>query len=69
MIKYTLRSPDDLWDRLAVQAATDRRSINSEILYLLEVALNAVAPQTPVRLDGESAMPEPLRGKPDSPTG
>jgi predicted HicB family RNase H-like nuclease len=39
MIKFTLRIPDDLHERLAAQADTDRRSLNSEILHLLEAAL------------------------------
>ncbi len=42
MFKFTLRIPDDLHERLTAQAATDRRSLNSEILHLLEVALTAV---------------------------
>ncbi len=66
MIKFTLRTPDYLHDRLTVQAATDRRSLNSELLHLLEVALNAVAPDAGPP-GGESATPDPLRGKPDFP--
>ncbi|WP_156724692.1 Arc family DNA-binding protein [Streptomyces apocyni] len=42
MIKFTLRAPEDLWERLTTQAETDRRSLNSEILHLLEVALTTV---------------------------
>ncbi|MFJ7065421.1 Arc family DNA-binding protein [Streptomyces sp. NPDC101115] len=42
MIKLTLRVPDDLHERLTSQADTDRRSLNSEILYLLEVALDTM---------------------------
>ncbi|MBV6699411.1 Arc family DNA-binding protein [Kitasatospora aureofaciens] len=68
MIKFTLRIPDDLHDRITVQAATDRRSLNSEMLHLLEVALTTVSTETPDRLDGDSATPDPLRGKPHSPT-
>ncbi|MDX3588703.1 Arc family DNA-binding protein [Streptomyces europaeiscabiei] len=34
--------PDELHARLVSQAETDRRSLNSEILHLLEVALTAV---------------------------
>ncbi|MDQ0760536.1 Arc family DNA-binding protein [Streptomyces canus] len=48
MLKFTLRIPDDLHARLITQAETDRRSLNSEILHLLEVAL------TTVRADDES---------------
>lgn len=75
MIRFALRLPEDLHTRLIAQAAHDRRSINSEILHLLEVALSTVSPETPVRLDGETATPAPLpafgrgyprHGKPDS---
>jgi hypothetical protein len=66
MIRFALRLPEDLHTRLTDQAAADRRSINSEILHLLEAALAAVAPETPDRPDGDPASPAPLRGKPDS---
>ncbi|WP_075732817.1 Arc family DNA-binding protein [Streptomyces acidiscabies] len=66
MIRFALRLPEDLHTRLTAQAATDRRSINSEILHLLEVALTAVAPETPDHPGGDQASPAPLRGKPDS---
>ncbi|WP_119727812.1 Arc family DNA-binding protein [Thermomonospora amylolytica] len=42
MIRFALRLPDDLHERLVAQAAKDRRSINSEILHLLEIALATV---------------------------
>lgn len=42
MIRFALRLPDDLHERLSAQANKDRRSINSEILHLLETALDAV---------------------------
>ncbi|MFD7441037.1 Arc family DNA-binding protein [Streptomyces sp. NPDC059909] len=42
MVRITLRLPDDVHARLATQAETDRRSLNSEIVHLLEVALAAV---------------------------
>ncbi|MGW1784254.1 Arc family DNA-binding protein [Streptomyces sp. NPDC002143] len=67
MIKFTLRLPEDLHQRLIDQAATDRRSVNSEMLHLLEVGLTAVAPETPNRPGGDSASPAPLRGNGDSP--
>ncbi|MBG0824706.1 Arc family DNA-binding protein [Planomonospora sp. ID91781] len=41
MIRFSLRIPDDLHGRIAARADKDRRSVNSEILYLLEVALDA----------------------------
>ena len=40
MIRITLRLPDDVHARLVAQAGTDRRSLNSEIVHLLEVALD-----------------------------
>ncbi|MCT9079188.1 Arc family DNA-binding protein [Streptomyces fulvoviolaceus] len=43
MIRFALRIPEDLHARLTAQAAIDRRSVNSEILHLLEVALGAPA--------------------------
>jgi predicted HicB family RNase H-like nuclease len=42
MIRITLRLPDDVHARLVAQAETDRRSLNSEIVHLLEVALDTV---------------------------
>jgi len=65
VVKFNLRLPDDLHARLTAQAAADRRSLNSEILYLIEVALAAVAPDAESP-DDDSATPAPLRGKPDS---
>jgi hypothetical protein len=56
--RVTLRIPEDLHERIAAQARKDRRSINSEILHLLERGLD----DDP---DG-SSIPVSLRGKPDS---
>ncbi|WP_106972683.1 Arc family DNA-binding protein, partial [Streptomyces yerevanensis] len=42
MVQLTLRLPDDVHARLTAQAEVDRRSLNSEIVHLLEVALTAV---------------------------
>jgi predicted HicB family RNase H-like nuclease len=42
MVQLTLRLPDDIHARLAAQAKIDRRSLNSEILHLLEAALTVV---------------------------
>jgi hypothetical protein len=67
MIKFTLRVPDDLHTRLTAQAATDRRSLNSQMLHLLEVGLGAIAPETPNRPAGDSASSAPLRGSGHSP--
>ncbi|WP_019075547.1 Arc family DNA-binding protein [Streptomyces hokutonensis] len=37
--RITVRLPVDLHERLAAQAKRDRRSVNGEIVHLLEVAL------------------------------
>ncbi|USY21500.1 Arc family DNA-binding protein [Nocardiopsis exhalans] len=39
--RISLRLPADLHARLADQAKHDRRSLNSEIVHLLEVALGS----------------------------
>ncbi|MCC3771254.1 Arc family DNA-binding protein [Streptomyces sp. UNOC14_S4] len=65
MIRFALRIPEDLHERLTTQAAADRRSINSEILHLIEVGLATVGADTESP-GGNSAPPAPLRGKPDS---
>ena len=40
MVKHlNLRLPDDMHAELAAAAETDRRSLNTEILYLLQIAL------------------------------
>ncbi|WP_306190818.1 Arc family DNA-binding protein [Streptomyces sp. MK5] len=59
MIKFTLRIPADLHERLTTQATADRRSLNSELPHLLEVGLVTVAPRTPDRPGSDSAPPTP----------
>lgn len=65
MIRFALRIPDDLHARLTVQATADRRSINSEILHLIEGGLSdaTVDGASP---SGESLAVAPPQGKPDS---
>ena len=41
-MKVTVRIPDELHARLVAQAEADRRSLNSEILHLLDGALATV---------------------------
>ncbi|WP_327275340.1 MULTISPECIES: FitA-like ribbon-helix-helix domain-containing protein [unclassified Streptomyces] len=65
MIRFALRIPDDLHARLTVQAAADRRSINSEILHLIEGGLSDVTVDG-ASPSGDSPTVAPLRGKPDS---
>jgi plasmid stability protein len=65
MIRFSLRIPEDLHERVTARAATDRRSLNSEILHLLEIAL--ADPGTRAGSPGGNpAPPAPLHGKPDS---
>jgi len=47
--RISLRLPADLHERLVEQARMDRRSLNSEIVHLLEVALGP--------LDGDDESP------------
>ncbi|MFD8653480.1 Arc family DNA-binding protein, partial [Streptomyces mirabilis] len=37
MIRFSLRIPADLHEQVTVRAAADRRSLNSEILHLLQL--------------------------------
>ncbi|MEV4806308.1 Arc family DNA-binding protein [Nonomuraea sp. NPDC049421] len=41
MIRITLRLPDDVHAQVAARAQTERRSLNSQIVHLLETALTA----------------------------
>ncbi|WP_406326744.1 Arc family DNA-binding protein [Streptomyces sp. NBC_00203] len=67
MVKFTLRLPEELHQRLTDQADTDRRSLNSEMLHLLEVGLSVISPETPDRPGGDPASPAPRRGSGQSP--
>ncbi|MFD7409174.1 toxin-antitoxin system HicB family antitoxin [Streptomyces sp. NPDC059866] len=66
MLKFMLRIPDDLHLRLTAQAETGRRSLNAEMLHLLEVALTTAGgdDESP---GGNSSTPAPLRGSGPSP--
>lgn len=44
MIRFSLRLPDELHERLVARADADRRSVNNEILHLLEIALDQAPP-------------------------
>ncbi|MER6605895.1 Arc family DNA-binding protein [Streptomyces sp. NPDC000927] len=66
MVNFNVRFPDDLHARVRAQATADRRSINSEILHLIEVGLGTVTSDAPDRPGGDPASPAPLRGGPDS---
>lgn len=65
MVRISLRLPEELHTRLVEQAARDRRSLNSEILHLLEKTLDTAESDTDPPGD-RSASPAPLRGGPDS---
>ncbi|GGU40682.1 FitA-like ribbon-helix-helix domain-containing protein [Actinomadura livida] len=65
MVRISLRLPEELHARLVEQAARDRRSLNSQILHLLEETLDAAESDTHPPGDGP-AFPDPLRGGPDS---
>lgn len=39
MVNYTLRVPENLYDKIKAAAERNRRSIHAEILWLLEGAL------------------------------
>ncbi|MGP3966878.1 Arc family DNA-binding protein [Streptomyces sp. 6N223] len=54
--------PEELHTRLADRATTDRRTLNSELLHLLETGLSAVSSRTSHHPGHESATPTPLRG-------
>lgn len=43
MKRFSLRLPDGLHDRLAAQARANRRSLNDEILYLVEKGLKPMS--------------------------
>ncbi|MFD9434195.1 Arc family DNA-binding protein [Streptomyces sp. NPDC060002] len=65
MIRFSLRIPEDLHERVTARATTDRRSLNSEILHPLEAAL--AAPRADAgSTSGDPASPAPPHGKPDS---
>jgi predicted HicB family RNase H-like nuclease len=51
MKHVNVRMPDDLHVRLAAQAETDRRSLNAEILWLIEQGLQ--------QLEGGSGVSSP----------
>lgn len=39
MVNFTFRIPDDLYAKLKVLAATEDRSVNAELLYLVRRAV------------------------------
>ncbi|KAB2381013.1 Arc family DNA-binding protein [Actinomadura montaniterrae] len=65
MVRLSLRLPETLHARLVEQASADRRSLNSEILHLLE---NALGPAEGVAgpPGRRPASPGALGGRPES---
>lgn len=57
MIHHSLRFPDGLYDRIKAAAGRDRRSVHSEILTLLEYALEPEAAQPAAILTPYQARP------------
>jgi predicted transcriptional regulator len=49
MTKTTLRVPDDLYARISALAEMDRRSLNQELIWLLEQAVRAAEKESPPR--------------------
>ncbi|WP_199041474.1 FitA-like ribbon-helix-helix domain-containing protein [Glycomyces salinus] len=47
MATFTIRIPDDLHARLKARARTEHRSVNAEIVHLLETVLNSPADAGP----------------------
>jgi plasmid stability protein len=66
MVNFNVRFPEDLHARVRAQAAADRRSINSEILHLIELGLRTAGVDAGSPC-GDATTSAPLRGKPDSP--
>lgn len=64
-VRMTLRLPEDLRDQLRDHAKSERRSLNSELVYALEAGLRTMGVNAKPP-GGDSATPTPLRGKPDS---
>jgi plasmid stability protein len=65
MVNFTLRIPEDLHDKLKALAATEDRSVNPELLYLVRRAVEEGERRS--AQGGITASRAPLRGKPDSP--
>ncbi|MFD8763754.1 Arc family DNA-binding protein, partial [Streptomyces mirabilis] len=66
MIRFSLRIPADLHEQVTARAAADRRSLNSEILHLLDVALTAPRPEAGSP-SGDAGYPSPYPGHPKRP--
>jgi hypothetical protein len=60
MVQAGIRLPDDVHARLTAQAEADRRSLNSEIIHLIEVALSAVGRERRLYLPVNGGVLPPL---------
>ena len=46
MVNFTFRAPDDLYDKLKTLAASEDRSVNAELLYLVRRAVEEGKPRS-----------------------
>ncbi|MGW0756950.1 Arc family DNA-binding protein [Streptomyces sp. NPDC002814] len=65
MAVFNFRIPDDLYDKLKELAASEERSVNSELLHLVRRA--AESGGTPHRPGGDLTTSAPIRGSGHSP--
>lgn len=52
--KFMFRMPDGFRDRLAARARANRRSMNSEIVMIVEAAMDAADPKRSERPPGQA---------------
>jgi hypothetical protein len=65
MAVFNFRIPDDLYDKLKELAASEERSVNSELLHLVRRVIESGG--TPNRSGGDSTTPAPQGGSGHSP--
>ena len=65
MTTFNFRIPDDLYAKVKAAAVQDERSVNSQLLYYVRLAVEQR--ETMNRPDGDSSSPAPLRGSRHSP--
>ncbi|WDV55256.1 Arc family DNA-binding protein [Streptomyces coeruleorubidus] len=65
MAIFNFRIPDDLYAKLKDLAASEERSVNSELLHLVRRAVESGG--VPNRLESDSATSAPLRDSRHSP--
>ncbi|MEU5188470.1 hypothetical protein AB0G83_15200 [Streptomyces klenkii] len=65
-VRTTIRLPADLHAHWAAHARRERRSLNADLIYLLEGIFGSVESHTDLP-SSQSASPAPLHGKPGAP--